>query len=140
MKRLFIAVALLLSGCASAKPPMSFEDHAVTLTWSQSFANNGICSTTVTTSCISGFNEGYVIGTTQTQLNTASPSACTGTTQPENCSSAFNAVLPIGNVVFYVATTYIDQNGTAGVTASALSPAVLVPADKPVNLGAVVGP
>ncbi|MGH9487130.1 MAG: hypothetical protein ACRD04_06010 [Terriglobales bacterium] len=37
--------------------------------------------------------------------------------------------MPIGNVVFYVVTTFNDQTGKAGATAAALSPAVAVGAD-----------
>jgi hypothetical protein len=136
---------LLVSGCGHAPiptlapPPPGLKDHSVTLTWQQSFANNGACSSTVTVSCISGFYEGYMTGTTQTQLNTNTSAVCTGTVQPENCTATFNAVLPIGIVVFYVVTTYIDQNGVAGVTASATSVGVPVAADKPTGLTVTVG-
>jgi hypothetical protein len=118
------------------------EDHSISLTWQQSFVNNNACSSTVTTSCISGFNEGYVVGAsqTQTQLHTDAAAVCTGTTQPEICTSTFNGLVPIGNVIFYVATTYVDQNGAAGVTSAALSAPVAVSADKADKVNATVGP
>lgn len=135
---------LLLAGCSSSRPISNSagrkphdKDHTISFTWNQSFANNGICSTTVTTSCISGFNEGYVSGTTDVQLHNDTSAVCTGTTQPESCASTFNGVLPIGLVTFYVATTYVDQNGVAGVTAPALSSPVQVNAD-PATLVKVV--
>ena len=135
---------LLLTGCSasrqiSAPQPSKYpkaEDHSITLTWDQSFANNNACSATVTVSCISGFNEGYLQGATQVQLHVDTTAVCTGTTQPEACASTFNGLLPIGNVTFYVVTTYVDQNGVAGVTVPALSAPVAVGADPATAVGA----
>ena len=113
-------ITAMLCGCTkkvAVNPPAPSPnaDHSITLTWNQSFANNGVCSATVATSCISGFNEGYISGTsTQNQLHADSSAVCTAT-----CTSTFNGVLPIGAVTFYVATTYVDQDGVAGVTAAA---------------------
>jgi hypothetical protein len=147
MKRLAILVTMFLVGCAGSVRPIQnhqpqskpLVDHSITLTWNQSTVNNGFCSSTVTTSCISGFNEGYVVGTTQTQLHTDLPAVCTGTTQPLNCASTFNGIIPIGNDVFYVVTTFVDQNGVAGLTVAALSPGVPVGADSAQNVKAIVG-
>jgi hypothetical protein len=140
-----LALLIHITGCSIQHPitvpPPSIRpifDHSITLTWQQSFVNNNACSTTVTTSCISGFNEGYMQGTTQIQLHNDIPTVCTGTTQPEPCSSTFNGLLPIGNVTFYVVTTFLDQAGVAGVTSSALSPPVLVKADPAQNVNAVI--
>lgn len=109
------------------------------MNWQQSFANNGACSSTVTTSCISGFVEGYLDTTgKQVQLHTDTTAACTGTTQPESCTSTFNGLLPIGAVTFYVATTYANQSGSAGTTAAATSQPVTVAADTPVNITVTV--
>jgi len=135
---------LLFAGCPKSPivnppGPAPVADHSIAFTWNQSFANNGACSTTVTTSCISGFNEGFITGTsTQNQLHTDTAAVCTGTTQPETCASTFNGVLPIGNDVFYVATTYVNSSGTAGVTSAALSPAVAVGADASTNVTVTV--
>lgn len=124
-----------LSGCTKKVPvqppaPPPLIDHSIILSWTQSFANNPPCSATLTTSCIAGFDEGYLAGgTTQTQLHQDAASVCTGQTQPEACTATFNATLPIGSIVFYVATTYKDQNGAAGVTSAAISAAVQVGAD-----------
>jgi hypothetical protein len=138
-------LALFLAGCASRPPappppPPLNLDHTISLTWSQSFANNSACSSSVTVSCISGFNEGYLQGATQVQLHTDTAAVCTGTTDPKNCASTFNGILPIGNVTFYVTTTFNDQNGVAGVTSAANSPGVPVIADKATNVNATVGP
>lgn len=135
---------LTVSGCSSHRPiqpdrkPKPNLDHSITGTWNQSFANNGACSTTVTTSCISGFNIGYLSGATQVQLHNDAASVCTGTTQPESCTSTFNGLLPIGSITFYVATTFVDQNGVAGVTPIATSAPVQVGADPAVNFKVVV--
>ncbi len=111
-------------------PPSPSADHSITLNWDQSFANNPACATASTTSCIAGFDEGYVQSDgSDVQLHTDGPSVCAGTTEPEGCTSTFNGTLPIGNVVFYVVTTFNDQTGKAGATAAALSPAVAVGAD-----------
>ena len=142
-----ISSLLGLTGCQSSVRPIQnnqplhpkLEDHSISLTWNQSTVNNGFCSSTVLVSCISGFNEGYISGTaTQNQLHNDLPAVCSGTNQPLNCTSTFNGVLPIGNVVFYVVTTFVDQNGVAGLTTAALSPAVLVSADPAQNVKAVV--
>lgn len=146
MKRLAaILLAVLAAGCSAARitapqpdDKHKLVDHTITLTWNQSTVNNGFCSATVTTSCISGFNEGYVVGTAQTQLHTDTPAVCSGTTRPLNCTSTFNGIIPIGNDVFYVVTTYLDQNGAAGVTAPPLSPAVPVGTDPATNVKATV--
>ncbi|HZW05463.1 MAG TPA: hypothetical protein VFF58_01015 [Candidatus Nitrosotalea sp.] len=147
MKRLFaLALLLSLAGCSGRKPirppaPPPIVDHSIALTWNQSFVNNPACSTTVTTSCISGFREGYVVGTTQTQLHTDTSAVCTGTSQPLTCASTFNGILPLGNVIFYVLTVGVDQNGAVVTSASAaLSPGVPVALDGATNVNATVGP
>ena len=81
--------------------------------------------------CLSG-------ATTEVQLHTDTLSVCSGATQPESCTSTFNATLPIGDVAFYVVTTYNDQNGAAGATAAATSPAMSVGADKAQNVTATI--
>ncbi len=144
MKRILICLALFCCGCGVRNVPTPdplhkpLIDHTITLNWSQSFVNNVACSSIVTTSCISGFNEGYVVGTVQTQLHTDTNTVCTGTTQPLSCTSTFNGIIPIGNDVFYVATTYFDQNGVAGVSPASFSPGVAVGADSATNVKATV--
>ena len=145
--RKILLIALLLAGCKhvsvrpSQPPPVGAQDHTITLSWSQSFANNGACSSTVTVSCISGFIEGYITGTsTENQLHSDAIAVCTGSTQPESCQSVFNGVVPIGNVIFYVRTTYVDQTGNPGSVGPALSPAVSVSADTAINVKVIVGP
>lgn len=135
---------LTMTGCSVQKSPSPNKhpkpivDHTISFTFNQSTVNNGFCSSTVTTSCISGFNEGYVQGTLQVQLHTDLPAICTGTTQPLACASTFNGLLPIGSITFYVATTFLDQNGVAGVTAAALSAPVQVGADPATNVKVMV--
>lgn len=140
-----ILLTSLISGCAGHNLPKPNPiptpvnaDHTIQLTWSQSFANNGICSATTLTSCISGFTEGYVQGTSNVQLHTDTAAVCTGTTQPEACTSTFNGTVSIGNVVFWVATNYVDQNGVAGSTPPAFSPAVPVAADSATTVKAAI--
>ena len=62
---LICAVLIFFAGCSAthvtAPAPVSDKhpklvDHTINLTWQQSTVNNGFCSSTVTTSCISGFN------------------------------------------------------------------------------------
>ena len=144
MKHLTLELALfaLLAGCTyKTKPPAPppSQDHTLTLNWNQSFANNPPCSSTVVTSCISGFNTGTLTGTTPTQLHNDPAGVCSGATQPEACTTTYNAQLPIGSITFYVETTFVDQNGAAGVTArtTTASP-VAVAADTPSSLTVTV--
>ena len=137
---------LCLLGCSARthvspqKKPRPVVDHSITLNFQQSFVNNNACSSTLTTSCISGFNEGFLQGTTPVQLHNDASAICTGMTQPESCASTFNGLLPIGSITFYVDTTFVDQNGVAGVTGHALSSPVLVSADRAQNVNVIVGP
>lgn len=141
---LVLSLALVLAGCARRAPapvipPAPNLDHSIAMNWQQSFANNGACSSTITTSCISGFVEGYFDVTGKAvQLHTDTAAVCTGTTQPENCSSTFNGILPIGNVVFYVGTSYVMQTGASGTTASAPSLPAVVAADQATNVTVAV--
>lgn len=135
-------LVLFLTGCAAhvtpGPKPGPIVDHTITVTWNQSFVNNNACSATIKTSCISGFNVGYIVGSAQTQLHNDPASVCTGSAQPLACTTTFNGLVPIGNVTFYVATTFIDQNGAAGVTTAANSPGVPVAADAATNVNAVI--
>jgi hypothetical protein len=139
-----LILAVILSGCAAHAPvpgptPRPTADHTIELTWNQSFANNPACSTSVTVSCISGFNLGYLdTAGNQVQLHQDAPAVCTGTVDPRACASTFNGTLPIGSVVFYCVTTFKDQNGADGVTARATSPAVQVGADPATNVKATI--
>lgn len=120
--RLKIALAVMfivLGGCTKSTavnpptPPPNV-DHTVSYTFQYNFSDAPICSTTVTSSCVSGFIEGYSVNGALTQLNTDTTSICTAsTTQPESCSGSFqSSVIPIGNVTFYIEATGKDQNGT----------------------------
>ena len=139
-----VASCVAIVGCPKypgvtppAPPPAA--DHSITLAWNQSFANNPPCSATITTSCIAGFNEGYLAGgANEVQLHSDSPASCSGTSQPESCTSTFNGTLPIGDVTFYVKTAYKDQDGADGVTAAATSSPVSVGADKAENVTATI--
>lgn len=142
-----LALALLLfAGCHKSTtavtppaPPPSNGDHTVTLAFSQTFADTPACSSTVTTSCINGFNEGYLNGTTEVQLHTDAASICTGSTQPETCNTSFTTTaLPVASVTFYVVTTGFNSAGTAVTTSSASSNAVNVALDPATNLTATV--
>lgn len=140
----FVALLFVLAGCAHntgtnpPAPPPANADHTITLTFQQNFADNPPCSATVTTSCINGFDEGYAAGAAQTQLHTDTAAICTGSTQPENCSTTFNAVVPLGPVVFYVTTTGVNASGAAVASSSAEAPAVNVALDPPAGVVASV--
>lgn len=137
----FVTAMLLLVGCAArVTPPTSppNPDHSVTLSWQQNFADAPACTSTVTTSCLNGYSEGYLSGTTQVQLHTDSTAVCAGTTQPENCTTTFNSPLPIGGVTFYLILNYTDQTGSAKALAAITSGAVNVAADAPTGFTVTV--
>lgn len=149
MKIRAIALALLfLAGCSHSTavnppaPPPANADHSITLSWTQSEANNGACSSTVTTSCLSGYTEGYLSGTTKVSLHTDTMAVCTGSNSAAlACTSTFNGTLPIGSVTFYVVLNYADSNGNAqSLAAVTTATATQVAADAPTGLTAAVQP
>lgn len=140
-----LVVALWLTGCAgqapiAVNPPPISTDHTLIFAWHQSFTNNPPCSATLTTSCITGFNEGYLDATGKpVQLHTDTAAVCSGTTQPEACTSTFSATFAMGQITFYVETTFVDLTGAANVTARDLSTPVLVGADAATGVTVTVG-
>jgi hypothetical protein len=147
MKRLLLLLPLivLLGGCTKttainppAPPPNA--DHSVTLSWSQSEADSPVCSSTVTSSCLSGYSEGTVNGTTFTSLHTDTMAVCTGTTEPLACTTTFNtAALPIGSVTFGLVLDYVNATGTASTLAAITTATpITVAADAPTALTAAV--
>ena len=147
MKRFacLLPLLVLLCGCPKSVvvsppvPPVN-PDHTVTLSWSQSEADSPVCSGTVTSSCLSGYSEGTVTGTTFTSLHTDTMAVCTGTTQPLACTTTFNtAALPIGSVTFGLVLNYVDQNSAAQALPAVTTAApTIVAADAPTALVAKV--
>lgn len=147
MKRILLLLPLvvLLAGCTKTvavnppTPPIN-PDHTVTLAWSQSEADSPVCSTTVTSSCLSGYSEGTVSGTTFTSLHTDTMAVCTGTTEPLPCATTFQtAALPIGSVTFGLVLNYVNASGTASsLAAIAAAAPIAVAADAPTSLTATV--
>lgn len=139
-KVLLLALALSLCGCAKKvtpppPPPPPPIDFAVTIKFGYDFTNFFACSATVTKGCITGFSWGYLQGTTQVPLHTATVSACTGSAQPQSCSDTTNTQLPIGSLTFYAKANYIDNNGVSGSTQpSTTATPSQVPADAPTNV------
>ncbi len=148
MKRFayLLPLLILLCGCPKSTvvnppvPPPTNPDHSVTLKWNQSEADSPVCSATVTSSCLSGYSEGTVSGSTFTPLHTDTMAVCTGTTQPLSCTTTFNtAALPIGNVIFGLVLNYIDQNSAAQTVSAVTTPApTTVAADAPTSLTVTV--
>jgi hypothetical protein len=144
LRILYILPFFLLIACAHntavappTLPPSSPADHSITLSWTQSFADNFTCSSTVTTSCISGFQEGYVSGSTNVQQHTDTTAICNTTSGA--CTTTYSGTLPIASVTFYVVTTYVDASGIPGTTAATTTASpVQVAADAPTGLTATV--
>jgi hypothetical protein len=147
MKKIFLLLPLILmlAGCPKTvavnppTPPIN-PDHTVTLSWSQSEADSPICSTSVVSSCLSGYSEGTVSGTTFTALHTDTMTVCTGTTEPLSCTTTFQtAALPIGAITFGLKLNYVDENGEAqSLAAITTSAPVTVAADAPTGLAVTV--
>lgn len=146
MRKILLLVALLcFAGCHNntatvpTTPPAN-ADHTVTLNWSQSEADSPVCSSTVTTSCLSGYSEGTVSGTTFTSLHTDTMAVCTGTTEPLPCTTTFQtAALPIGSVTFGLVLNYVNSSGTASsLAAITTATSITVSADSPTALTATV--
>lgn len=137
------AVLLCVSGCSVMKtPPVTLPtnpDWTIDVAFQYNFANIAPCSSTVTTSCVSGFTFGYLNGSTLVPVKTTPiasyvscpsplPAPATGSTLPDitcqqpvaagNNTPFFdfgNSLLPIGGagVIFYVVPNYVDQTGAA---------------------------
>lgn len=118
----WILIAALLCGCATqsatVSPPAGpgiNPDHVISMAFNQSFADNPPCSTTVTSSCISGYLEGYISATgVDTQLHTDTIAICNATSGA--CTTTFNGIIPLGSLNFYIVQQYIDQNSRAQVS------------------------
>jgi hypothetical protein len=139
MKRCaWVVLLLFLAGCKAnptPPPPPVNADHSITMLWSQSEANNGPCSTSVTTSCLSGYSEGYMNGTTFEMLHTDTMAVCSGTAEPLACTTMFNATIPIGSIEFALVLDYKDQNGAAQTVAAVTTATpISVAADAPSGL------
>lgn len=143
---LYSGLLFLLIGCSHntavappALPPSTPADHSITLSWTQSFADNFACSSTVTTSCMSSYTEGYMNGTTPVTLHTDTMAVCTGATQPETCTTTFSSPLPIGAVSFFITLNYVDSTGAANsLTPVTTASPIQISADAPVGLVASV--
>ena len=139
MKRLLATLFIMFALCGCPKstpvtppapPPVGSVDHSITFTFNQTFADNPACTASIITSCINGFDEGYISGTsTQNMLHSDSSAICTGSAQPEPCMTTFNGTVPLGPVVFYVITTGVNASGVAIVSTATMSSAVTVSVD-----------
>lgn len=150
MKIIVLAIAtLMLAGCSTQPvhittppPPPTTVDFPVTVTWQYDFTNFFPCSTTVTKGCINTFSVGYQSGSMQVVLNTAPVTACTGTTQPESCTTSFNTKLPVSpspGLTWSVVTNFLDVNGNAGSTSAAPGNTTPINASVATNVSATIG-
>ena len=138
--RLFIlsALVLLLCGCPNTPvtPPVppTPGDWLVSINLSYDFSNFVPCSATVTKGCISGFQWGYMSGTSQVPLKTSPVTICAGSTQPEACTDTTNATVGIGAVVPYAIANGFDNSGSPVSSAAATGPSTNVAIGMPVVL------
>jgi hypothetical protein len=131
--------SLALVGLAIAAQLMTaVVAHAasVTLNWSFNYSVDPVCSTTVTKSCVTGFEYGITPdgGTTLVKIGIAPNPATTAASGSAAVSVQFTQGSPYGPVIFYARTMGLDLNGNVIYSAVAVAPSAQITPASPSNL------
>jgi hypothetical protein len=116
------------------------EAASLTLSWTFNYSVDPVCSTSLTTNCVSGFEYGTTPdgGKTLVKIGTApNPTPASGNTAT-SVSVQFTQGPPYGAVVYYARTSGLDVNGNAVFSVPALASSVQIPPSAPSNLTVTV--
>jgi hypothetical protein len=116
------------------------EAASITLSWAFNYSIDPVCSTTVTTNCVSGFEYGTTpdSGKTLVKIGVApNPTPASGNTAT-SVSVQFTQGPPYGAVVYYARTSGFDGNGNAVFSTPALASSVQITPAAPTNLTVTV--
>ncbi|MFZ3214902.1 MAG: hypothetical protein WA192_02475 [Candidatus Acidiferrales bacterium] len=135
--------AIALVGIAIAAQLMTAvvaQAATVTLAWSFNYTVDPVCTTTVTKSCVTGFEYGTTPdgGTTLVKIGIAPNPTTTAASGATSVSVQFTQGPPYGAVVFYARTMGLDANGNVIYSAVAVAPSAQITPTSPSNLAVTV--
>ena len=116
------------------------EAASITLSWTFNYSVDPVCSTTVTTNCVNGFEYGTTPdgGHTLVKIGIApNPTPANGNTAT-SVSVQFTQGPPYGAVVFYARTSGLDVNGNTVFSTPVLALSVQITPSAPTNLTVTV--
>ena len=127
-----LVLSLLMASAAEAA--------SITLSWTFNYSVDPVCSTTVTSNCVNGFEYGTTPdgGKTLVKIGIApNPTPASGNTAT-SVSVQFTQGPPYGAVVFYARTSGLDVNGNMVFSTPALASSVQITPAAPTNLTVTV--
>ena len=127
-----LALSLLMASAAEAA--------SITLSWTFNYSVDPVCSTTVTTNCVNGFEYGTTpdAGKTLVKIGVApNPTPASGNTAT-SVSVQFTQGPPYGAVVYYARTSGLDGDGNTVFSTPALASSVQITPAAPSNLTVTV--
>jgi hypothetical protein len=127
-----LALSLFVAGAAEAS--------SITLSWTFNYSVDPVCTASLTTNCVSGFEYGTTPdgGKTLVKIGTApNPAPASGNTAT-SVSVGFTQGPPYGAVVYYARTSGLDVNGNAVFSVPALASSVQITPAAPTNLTVTV--
>jgi hypothetical protein len=127
-----LALSLFMASAAEAA--------SITLSWTFNYSVDPVCSTTVTTNCVNGFEYGTTPdgGKTLVKIGVApNPTPAIGNTAT-SVSVQFTQGPPYGAVVYYARTSGLDVNGNAVFSTPAVAASVQVTPTAPTSLTVTV--
>lgn len=123
-----LALGLFLASAAEAA--------SITLSWTFNYSGEPVCTASLTTNCVSGFEYGTTPdgGKTLVKIGTAPQRAPASGNIATTLSVGFTQGPPYGAVVYYARTSGLDVNGNAVFSAPALASSVQIAPTAPTNL------
>src|SRR5271163_1070228 len=127
-----LALSLLMASAAEAA--------SITLSWTFNYSVDPVCSTTVTSNCVNGFEYGTTpdAGKTLVKIGVAPNPTPASRNTATSVSVQFTQGPPYGAVVYYARTSGLDCNGNAVFSTPALASSVQITPAAPTNLTVTV--
>jgi len=138
--RKLFACALSTALAASLLLATAAEAASITLSWTFNYSVDPVCSTTLTSNCVSGFEYGTTpdAGKTLVKIGTAPNATPASGSTVTAVSVQFTQGPPYGAVVYYARTSGLDANGNVVFSTPALASAVQITPGAPTGLTVTV--